>query len=86
MEHGQKEAIQRGVRTRSITTTVDNVDVTAYDAEKNGDLVLFAYRGLRNGEFDGGPENTKPQVTIIGSEADVVYDDDGKQGKWTNFR
>ena len=62
------------------------VDVTAYDAEKNGDLVLFAYRGLRNGEFDGGPENTKPQVTIIGAKADLVYDDAGKQVKLTNFR
>lgn len=62
------------------------VDVTAYDAEKYGDLVLFSYRGLRKGEFDGGPENPKPQVTIIGAKADVVYDDARKQIRLTNFR
>ena len=48
------------------------VDISAYDAEKNGDLVLFIYRGNRNGEFDGGPENPNPQVTIVGGNADVV--------------
>jgi hypothetical protein len=62
------------------------VDVSAYDAEKHGDLVLFAYRGLRNGEFDGGPENPEPQVTIVGAQADVAYDDEAKQVKLTNFR
>ena len=40
------------------------VDVTAYDADNNGDLVLFSYRGLRKGKFDGGPENPEAQVTI----------------------
>jgi hypothetical protein len=62
------------------------VDISAYDAEKNGDLVLFIYRGNRNGEFDGGPENPNPQVTIVGGNADVVYDDARKQIKLANIR
>jgi len=62
------------------------VDITAYDAEKNGDLVLFAYRGLRKGKFDGGPEDPKPQVTIVGGKADLVYDDARKQIRLTNIR
>jgi len=61
------------------------VDISAYDSAKNGDLVLFSYRGVRNGEFDGGPENPKPQVTIIGGKADLVYDDAAKKIKLTNF-
>jgi hypothetical protein len=62
------------------------VDVTTYDFETNGDLVLFAYRGQRNGVFDGGPENPQAQVTVIGAQADIVYDDQTKQVKLTNFR
>jgi len=62
------------------------VDVTAYDFETNGDLVLFAYRGQRNGVFDGGPENPEAQVIVIGAQADIVYDDQAKQVKLTNFR
>ncbi|MCH9022381.1 MAG: glycoside hydrolase family 28 protein [Planctomycetes bacterium] len=62
------------------------VDISAYDSDKNGDLVLFSYRGTRNGEFDGGPENPKAQVTIIGGKADLVYDDAAKKIKLTNFR
>ena len=62
------------------------VNVTAYDFETHGELVLFAFRGLRNGIFDGGPENPKPQITVIGARADLVYDDQAKQVKLTNFR
>ena len=62
------------------------VDVSAYDYAKHGDLVLFSYTGTRKGKFDGGPENPKPQVTIIGAKADLVYDDAGKKIKLTNFR
>ena len=61
-------------------------DVTASDAETYGELVLVAHRVPRKGEFDGGPENPKPQVTIIGAKADVVYDDARKQIRLTNFR
>lgn len=62
------------------------VDISAYDAATNGDLVLFSYRGVRNGKFDGGPENPISQVTVIGAKADLVYDDIGKQIKLTNIR
>ena len=62
------------------------VDVSAYDATTNGDLVLFSYRGIRNGKFDGGPENPRPQVTVIGAKADLIYDDIAKQIKLTNIR
>jgi len=62
------------------------VDVTNYDYATNGDLVLFSYTGTRTGEFDGGLEDPKPQVTIVGANADLVYDDDGKKIKLTNFR
>ncbi|MHC4679666.1 MAG: glycoside hydrolase family 28 protein [Planctomycetota bacterium] len=62
------------------------VDASAYDFAKNGDLVLFSYTGTRNGEFDGGPENPKPQVLIMGAKAELVYDDDAKKVKLTNFR
>ena len=62
------------------------VDVTAYDFETFGDLVLFAYRGQRNGVFDGGPEHPAPQVTVVGARADLVYDDKARQVKLTNFR
>ena len=62
------------------------VDVRKYDYSKNGDLVLFSYTGNREGKFDGGPENPKPQVTIIGADADVVYDDTEKKIKLSNLR
>jgi hypothetical protein len=62
------------------------IDVSAYDATTNGDLVLFSYRGIRNGKFDGGPENPRPQVTVIGAKADLIYDDIAKQIKLTNIR
>ena len=62
------------------------VDVTNYDYAANGDLVLFSYTGTRKGKFDGGPENPKPQVLIMGGKADLVYDDVGKKIKLTNFR
>ena len=62
------------------------VDISAYDAATNGALVLFSYRGVRNGKFDGGPENPISQVTVIGAKADLVYDDIGKQIKLTNIR
>jgi len=62
------------------------VDVSAYDYANNGNLVLFSYRGTRKSEFDGGPEKTQAQVKIIGAKADIVYDDDAKQVKLTNFR
>jgi hypothetical protein len=62
------------------------VDVTAYDFETHGDLVLFAYRSERNGIFDGGPEHPQPQVTVVGARADLVYDDTAKQVKLTDFR
>jgi hypothetical protein len=62
------------------------VDVSAYDYATNGDLVLFAYRGTRKSEFDGGPEKPEAQVKIIGTNADLVYDDAGKKIKLTNFR
>ena len=62
------------------------VDVRKYDYAKNGDLVLFSYTGNREGKFDGGPENPKPQVTIIGADADVVYDDTEKKIKLSNLR
>ncbi len=61
-------------------------DVTAYDFETHGDLVLFAYRGTRNGIFDGGPEHPEPQVIVVGARADLVYDDTAKQVKLTDFR
>lgn len=62
------------------------VDVSAYDYATNGDLVLFSYRGTRKSEFDSGPEKPEAQVKIIGAQADIVYDDDAKQVKLTNFR
>ena len=62
------------------------VDVSKYDYKTNGDLVLFSYTGVRKGEFDGGPEKSAPQVTIIGANAELVYDDAGKKIKLTNFR
>ncbi len=62
------------------------VDVSAYDYAKNGVLVLFSYTGTRKGEFDGGPEKPEAQVKIIGAKADLVYDDDAKNVKLTNFR
>jgi len=62
------------------------VDIMEYDSEERGDLVLFSYSGKRNGEFNGGPENPKPQVLIMGGKADLVYDDAAKQVKLTNFR
>ena len=62
------------------------VDVSAYDYAKNGDLVLFSYSGARKDKFDGGPEKPQAQVKIIGAKADVVYDDDAKKVKLTNFR
>ncbi|MHC4118597.1 MAG: glycoside hydrolase family 28 protein [Planctomycetota bacterium] len=62
------------------------VDVTAYDYAANGDLVLFAYRGTRKSGFDGGYEKPQPRVEIIGAKAELVYDDDAKQVKLTNFR
>ena len=62
------------------------VDVSAYDYATNGDLVLFSYRGTRKSEFDGGPEKLEPQVTIIGAQAELVYDDAGKKIKLANFR
>jgi hypothetical protein len=62
------------------------VDVTAYDFETHGDLVLFAYRGQRNGIFDGGLGHPQPQVTVVGARADLVYDDTAKQVKLTDFR
>ena len=61
------------------------VDVMEYEFEKRGDLVLFSYSGTRNGKFDGGPENPKPQVLIMGGKADLVYDDAAKKVKLTNF-
>ncbi|UCD00147.1 MAG: glycoside hydrolase family 28 protein [Phycisphaerales bacterium] len=62
------------------------VDVSAYDYTTHGDLVLFAYRGTRKSGFDGGFEKPQAQVKIIGAQADIVYDDDAKQVKLTNFR
>ncbi len=62
------------------------VDVSAYDYAKNGDLVLFSYTGTRTDKFDGGPENPKPQVMIMGAKAKLVYDDAAKKVKLTNFR
>jgi hypothetical protein len=62
------------------------VDVSAYDYAEHGDLVLFSYTGTRKGEFDGGPEKPEPQVKIIGAKADLVYDDEAKKVKQTNFR
>ena len=62
------------------------VDVSAYDYANNGDLVLFSYRGTRKNDFDGGYEKPEPQVEIIGAQADIVYDDNAKQVKLTNFR
>ncbi len=62
------------------------VDVSAYDYAKNGDLVLFSYRGTRKSEFDGGYEKPEHQVTIIGAKAELVYDDAAKKIKLTNFR
>jgi len=62
------------------------VDVSAYDYANNGDLILFAYRGTRKSEFDGGYEKPQAQVKIIGANADLVYDDDTKKIKLTNFR
>ena len=55
------------------------VDVTRYDYAANGDLVLFSYTG-------SGPEKPGSQeVTIIGGNAELVYDDAAKQIKLTNF-
>ena len=62
------------------------VDVSAYDYITNGDLVLFSYRGTRKSGFDGGYEKPEAQVKIIGARADIVYDDDTKQIRLTNFR
>ena len=62
------------------------VDVSAYDYAANGDLVLFSYRGTRKSGFDGGYEKPEAQVKIIGARADIVYDDDAKQIRLTNFR
>ncbi|MBL7189874.1 MAG: hypothetical protein ISS70_26390 [Phycisphaerae bacterium] len=62
------------------------VDVSAYDYATNGDLVLFSYRGTRKSGFDGGVERPEAQVQIIGAQADIIYDDDAKQVKLTNFR
>jgi len=62
------------------------VDASAYDYATNGDLVLFSFRGTRKSGFDGGFEKPQAQVKIIGAKADVVYDDDAKQVKLTNFR
>ena len=62
------------------------VDVSAYDYAKSGDLVLFSYSGARKDKFDGGPEKPEAQIKIIGAKADVVYDDDAKKVKLTNFR
>ena len=62
------------------------VDVSAYDYAKHGDLILFSYTGTRKGQFDGGPEKPAAQVSIIGAQADLVYDDARKQVKLTNFR
>ena len=61
------------------------VDVSAYDYAANGDLVLFSYRGTRKSGFDGGYEKPEAQVRIIGARADIVYDDDAKQIRLTNF-
>jgi len=62
------------------------VDVSVYDYVTNGDLVLFSYRGTRKSKFDGGPEKPQAQVRIIGARADIVYDDQAKKVKLTNFR
>ena len=62
------------------------VDVSRYDHEENGDLVLFSYSGKREGTFDGGPESPEARVTILGAKADLTYDDEGKKVKLTNFR
>jgi hypothetical protein len=62
------------------------VDVSAYDYATNGDLVLFSYRGTRKSGFDGGYEGPEAQVKIIGAQADILYDDDEKQIRLTNFR
>ncbi|MHC4070426.1 MAG: glycoside hydrolase family 28 protein [Planctomycetota bacterium] len=62
------------------------VDVSAYDYATNGDLVLFSYRGTRKSGFDGGYEKPQAQVKITGAQADLVYDDDVKQIRLTNFR
>ena len=61
------------------------VDVSAYDYATNGDLVLFSYRGTRKSKFEGGYEKPESQVTIIGANAELVYDDPGKKIKLTNF-
>ena len=61
------------------------VDIMEYDFEKRGDMVLFSYSGKRNGKFDGGPENPKPQVLVMGGKADLVYDDAAKNVKLTNL-
>jgi hypothetical protein len=61
------------------------VNVSNYDYAKNGDLVLISYTGTRTGKFDGGAEKPEPQVTIIGGNAKLVYDDAAKQIKLTNF-
>ena len=55
------------------------VDVTRYDYAKNGDLVLISYTG-------NSPEKPASQeVTVIGANAKLVYDDAAKQIKLTNF-
>jgi len=55
------------------------VDVTRYDYAKNGDLVLISYTG-------NSPEKPGSQeVTVIGANAKLVYDDAAKQIKLTGF-
>ena len=61
------------------------VDVTNYDHAKHGDLVLIEWTGARQGVFDGGPENPKPRVAIVGARAKLVYDDEAKQIRLTEF-
>jgi hypothetical protein len=41
-------------------------------------LIFFAYTGTRKGTFDGGPEKPEEQVTIVGGEGALVYDDEKK--------
>ncbi len=62
------------------------VDVSKYDFRSHGDLVLFRFTGTRKGAFDGGPEDPSARVDIIGAKAHLVYDDDSKQIRLTNFR
>jgi polygalacturonase len=62
------------------------VDVSAYDYAANGDLTLFSFRGTRKSGFDCGFEKPDAQIEIIGARADLVYDDNAKKIKLTNFR